>query len=50
MRWLFKYYEFEYSSRRYVVRHKVMIASGCEDIVSQLGPDCHLIDIFKYEE
>lgn len=49
MKWNVRYYEFESSSRRYIVCHKVMIASGCEDIISQLGSGSYLIDIERID-
>ena len=50
MKWYVRFYEYSYLSRRFVVRSKVMIASGSSDIVRQLGPEYPLISIERMDD
>lgn len=50
MKWYVRFYEFDNESRRYVIKSKVIQASGSADVVRILGDERRLISMEIYEE
>lgn len=50
MKWYVKFYEFDYTERKYFVNTRIIQASGSADVVRILGPERPLIDMEIYED
>lgn len=50
MRWYVRFYEFDYGERKYVIKTRIIQASGSADVVRILGPERPLIDMEIYED
>lgn len=50
MKWYVRFYEFNYSLRRYFINSRVIQAAGSADVVRILGPERYLISMEIYED
>ena len=50
MKWYVRFYEFDYTERKYFIKSRVIQASGSADVVRILGNERHLISMEIYDE